>query len=335
MRPAVQLLVLTIGQGLAVGIVTALAFLVSSTPLSHAHMLILSLMALLSALAGGIASFFHMHHMQAARYILRRLKTSWLSREALTTGLFGAILGVLTLWTLFSLPTGAPYTVLLWVGVFIGLIAMFVTAMLYATIPAMISWHSPMTVVSLMVVGILSGTEWALLLAPPGAVAGRSLGIAIGVLILVAIIAKGLHWHHFRDARGRIRAATGTGLPFAPYRLQDTGTTKPPYRTQTQVWPPLSEHVRRRMMIMTVLFLGVIPEGAVIGWALSGMMGWAWVVAISGFIGTVCERWLFFGDATHSSRVFFADEPSVPSRVATPVKISLSRGGSSERRFEG
>jgi hypothetical protein len=42
-------------------------------------------------------------------------------------------------------------------------------------------------------------------------------------------------------------------------------------------------------------------------------------------VGLMVERWLFFADATHSSRVFFDDLAQVPSRVATPLASRMTR----------
>ncbi|MCY0864986.1 MAG: DMSO reductase, partial [Sulfobacillus sp.] len=96
MKPTGPLLMLTAFQGLAGGAVLALALMISLAP----HDITVGGrewalgLALAFAALGGVSSFFHMHRIQAAKYVLRRLKTSWLSREALTTGLFGGALAL-------------------------------------------------------------------------------------------------------------------------------------------------------------------------------------------------------------------------------------------------
>jgi len=317
MKPTGPLLMLTAFQGLAGGAVLALALMISLAPhdiTAGGREWALGL-ALAFAALGGVSSFFHMHRIQAAKYVLRRLKTSWLSREALTTGLFGgalalnAVVGFLDHWQ------GGFFIAITWLAAFAGFIAMFVTAMLYATIPAMLSWHSPLTVLVLLVLGWLSGSEVTLAFA-----AARGERIATSVLlalIVVAALMKGLQWHFFTLARRRVSAKTGAGLPRGPYRLQDTGTTRPPYRTQTQIYPEMDPGQRIMVMVLILLTLVIVPALAILGWMLDRAAWMMAAAAIVGAIGVFAERWLFFRDATHSSRVWFTDEAHHPSRVAT------------------
>ncbi len=307
MRPATPLLVLTIGQGLAGGIIVCLAALMWMGRLTGPEAIVPVLVGLGTAAVGGMGSFFHMHNLKAARYVMRRLKTSWLSREALTTAIFGALLAVLTVWTLFdgAAVSSVGYQTLLVVTAATGVLAMWVTAMLYATIPAVLSWHTPLTVLNLMLVGITSGVA----VTAGWVSAVPSLWIGFAILLALTAAVKLLHWTHFRRAHGQIRAETGTGLPFSPYRLQDTGTSKPPYRTQTQVWPVLHPALLRTVKLWTVGWLFVIPLAAVVVWQTGAWNGARWVLPVGAMLGVIAERWLFFADATHSSRVFFVDEP--------------------------
>ena len=313
MRPTIQLLTLTIGQGLAGGITVSLAALLWMGGLTQEQAAVLVLMALALAIVGGIGAFFHMHNLKAARYVLRRLKTSWLSREALTTGIFGALLALLAAWTLWDSPGIASpgYQVLTGITVLAGLVAMWVTAMLYATIPAMLSWHTPLTVLNLMMVGIATGVAVTAVSAPNDS--GLWIGFAIWLVLTGSI--ELLHWSHFRRAHGQIRAETGTGLPLSPYRLQDTGTSKPPYRTQTQVWPLIHPQLRRAVKLWTMGWLYAVPLAGVLAWQGMGWGSARWMLPISAVLGVLAERWLFFADATHSSRVFFVDEPRTAPRV--------------------
>jgi DMSO reductase anchor subunit len=330
MRPTWPLLALTILQGLAGGLMLTLALAVVIAPHGDSTLVLRGLvLSLALGGLGGLSSFFHMHRIQAARFILRRLRTSWLSREALTTGLFVGALAVLVLARLLIHP-------LAWLdgGVAVvaglGAVAVFVTAMLYATIPAMRSWHSPLTVVSLIGFGLLSGLGLLLVLLVWPAAGGPSplwAGARDGMLVLLVIMAavKGLQWRLFQEARNQVRAATGTGLPMGPYRLQDTGTTRPPYRTQPQTWPPLQP--RQRQIGYLLLFL-LAFLGPFVAYAAAPPAGGA-VAVLTGTIallsGTLVERWMFFRDSTHSSRVWFGDQAWQPSQVAEPARSTLAR----------
>lgn len=318
MRPTWPLLGITALVGMAGGLSLAAALTVwASGPLPLALWLAAIWTALGLGALGGLSSFFHMHKIQAARFILRRLRSSWLSREALTTGLFVGVLGILAIWPRIPLPVERWG---LLAAAVTGLVAMFVTAMLYATIPAMKSWHSPLTVVSMMGVGVTSGgAVWLMLGALVGHQAGVSLVVArdvmMSALVLLGLV-KALQWRLFSEARGGVRAGAGTGLPLGPYRLQDTGTTTAPYRTQTQTWPLLHPSFRRAGYIVMLMVLCVVPL-TIYGVSAVGDTVAIWAAGVSVIAGALWGRWLFFADSTHSSRVWFQDEDRGPSRVAT------------------
>lgn len=320
MRPTAPLLLLTTLQGLAGGLALTVAIWLSLNPppeMLSAFVGLLRLASLLAA-AGGVASFFHMHRPRAGIYVLRRLKTSWLSREALTTGIFVAAV-VLVGWVW---PADTPsYLAAAWVTATLGLVAMWVTAMLYATIPAMRSWHSPITVLAMMGTGLLSGAGLAAGLAAQGPTAPAAALTALWLLAGLAALAvvKGLQIHLFAEARRSLSAESGTGLPMGPWRLQDTGTSRPPYRTQTQVWPGISPLIRFAGNVGVYVFLVAVPAACfAVTLLLPG--GFTLVGAFSLILGALLERWMFFADATHSSRVWFQDQVKAPSRVATARK---------------
>ncbi len=320
MRPTMPLLLITILQGLSGGLTLAAAAFSFLLPTDARAITWALLLSFGIAVIGGISSFFHMHRPQAGKYILRRLKTSWLSREALTTGLYAMVLGVVALGPLV-LPVNQWW---FWVGSIVaalfGVVAMFVTAMLYATIPAMRSWHSPLTVLSMMAVGLTSGGYIMLAVLAIAQDIAAVHRLAIFLLLATAVIAviKLLQWKLFSDARRSLNAATGTGMPRGPYRIIDTGTTRPPYQTQTQVWPDLAPTLRGGLYIVAMVALAILPAAILVA-IISGSPQALLTVtaALSVLLGTFAERWLFFGDATHSSKVWFVDQEKVASRVAS------------------
>lgn len=320
MRPTAPLLLLTTLQGLAGGLALTVAIWLSLNPPPEMLPTFVGLLRLASLLAaaGGVASFFHMHRPRAGIFVLRRLKTSWLSREALTTGVFVVAVAIVAwVW-----PADAPsFLAVAWVAAALGLVAMWVTAMLYATIPAMLSWHSPITVLAMMGTGLVSGAGLAAGLAAHGPAAPASALTALWLLAGLAALAvvKGLQIHQFAVARRLLSAESGTGLPMGPWRLQDTGTSRPPYRTQTQVWPGISPSTRLWANLGFYLFLIALPAASS---ALTLIQPGAitLVGALSLIAGVLLERWMFFADATHSSRVWFQDQVKAPSRVATARK---------------
>ena len=104
MRPTWPLLALTLLQGLSVGLMSIAAILLFTQPHDPKMIFILQGTAFITGGIGGLSSIFHMHRLQGAKYVLRRLKTSWLSREALSTGLYMMVVALTVLVHLVALP---------------------------------------------------------------------------------------------------------------------------------------------------------------------------------------------------------------------------------------
>ncbi len=318
MRPTGPLLLITVLQGVSGGLVLSVAALWWLMPADR-WLLPMGLWgAFVIASVGGVASLFHMHKPKAGRFILRRLKTSWLSREALTTGIYVPVLAILVIVPHLLLVAPFWYGIGSVIASGLALIAMYVTAMLYATIPAMRSWHTPLTVVSMMWVGLVAGTALteARIAIAIGGHPGGPLHLALlgGTVILAGI--KWLQYRYFSEARQAIHASTGTGMPGAPYRLIDSGTTKLPYRTQTQVWPSLE--LGRRAVLYMVMGLSLILVPFVLEVLPMGPRAIEWASAAGIMVcGAFIERWIFFADVTHSSKIWFGDELQRPSSVSS------------------
>jgi DMSO reductase anchor subunit len=204
-----------------------------------------------------------------------------------------------------------------------GMAAMFITAMLYATIPAMRSWHSPITVLAFISAGLVSGAASAYAISMGWASANYA-GLHDALMIVIVIFAgfKFLQIRHFREAAGNVLSATGTGMAGRPYRLQDSGSTRRPYKTQTQIWPELPPRLRRALYSMVVALSVVIP---LLLLSMTYDFTAAILMLVSVLLGVGGERWMFFADATHSSRVWFADQPKLPSPVRRDPKQAYSK----------
>jgi|BEDMetMinimDraft_2_1075160.scaffolds.fasta_scaffold13725_1 DMSO reductase anchor subunit len=314
MKPPVSLLLLTVLGGTAMGTVVTLAILASDlTPPVLAFTLGT---AWVLGTLGALASFFHMHRLKAARYVLSRLKTSWLSREVLTTGLFVA--ATLAAWVSVESPfaSAAASRLLLLLAAALGVVAAFVTAMIYRTIPAMRSWYTPWTVPAMMGTGLVVGAAvdaalFALLGAPSEL--RTALDAAVGAAGLLLGAVKIAQWQAF-SAAWRWLTQQHAGLGPVPYRVHDTGTSRPPYRTQTQVWPSLPPATRIRLKAVVLLALVGGPLLIALSTPLPALTSAAAGLVLA---GALVERWLFFADAVHSSRLWFSDpSPFEATRTA-------------------
>ncbi len=312
MKPTWPLLALTLLQGLSVGLAGIAAVLLvmghQQGPMVFADQSV----ALVTGGIGGLSSIFHMHRLAGAKYVLRQLKTSWLSREALSTGVYMLMVALTVLAHLLAPPATGLWQVLSVLAAILGIAAVYITSMLYATIRAMRSWHSPLTVLVFFGASALSGELWAWAIAGIMHRSPRGLEGALWVLLTIMAVLKALQVRNFREAEHTVMSSTGTGLAQKPYRVMDTGTTKPPYRHQTQIWPMLTSTQKFGGYGAMAAGIWIIPVITLL--TGSGLMADLFT-AVAGSLGLIVERWMFFGDATHSSRVWFADEPKRSSQV--------------------
>ncbi len=308
-------------QGLAGGVFVVLAilgFVAAPGFLHSATPGFLALLGLVLVAGGGLASTFHMHRRAAAKFILRRLKSSWLSREVATTAPFGAAAALSVLVSLVHPVAPGLERGLFIATALLGLLAMWVTAMIYATIPAMLSWRTPTTVAAMMGTGLVAGGVWAwALLVVVSRTSDTGLAIALVWALLALAVLKGVQGRVFRRARVQVESGQQMGMPGRRYRLADSGTSRTPYRTQPQVWRPLTDEERQRAR-------GPLAIAAVLTAVLlmaSGSSPVAVLAVVTAAAGVYYERWLFFADATHSSSIWLtsgAASPWEPTRKSVP-----------------
>ena len=120
-----------------------------------------------SSVGGLVASFFHLGRPERAWRTAAQWRTSWLSREvivlpALMAAVFAFGVAHLTGWrpVLVTLPSGVPIDVTIALGIAGTLLAFALylcTAMIYACLPFLREWATPLTVVNYTLLGAASG----------------------------------------------------------------------------------------------------------------------------------------------------------------------------------
>ena len=241
------------------------------------------------AIAGLIASAFHLAHPLRARFAFRHWRTSWLSREA-----WGAVSALIVLAppAVSALLGGSPLRALGLFGAVLCLATVFSTAMIYASLRAVPRWHHWSVPLMFLACAATGGSFFA---APPGIAA--LVGLGLGALLAAGfclgdrrIIALGL-------TRGY---ATGLG-PGAEVRSFELPRSGPSFVTRELVdrsraaGSPLWRG-------LAVLLAGVAPAGLLL-WGQSP--GLALGVHLCGI---TLSRWLFFVEATHVAALYYRGE---------------------------
>lgn len=106
-------------------------------------------------IVGLIASLFHLGHPFGAANALKHLEKAWLSREALTAGIFA---GLAVLAALTAGKDGKP--VLAWIGALIGLVVILSTGMTYAP-PSYPAVNNALPTIFFLISAVILGAGFA------------------------------------------------------------------------------------------------------------------------------------------------------------------------------
>jgi DMSO reductase anchor subunit len=322
MRPAFSVIFLTTligaGQGLFLALYTVqiyALFHLLQTPAERLFYGSGSLLAVLLLAMGLIASFFHLGHPERAWRTATQWRTSWLSREVIVlpafmgmTLLYGAAHWIDWRPALASLPSGALVDATVALGA-LGTVlafALFVcTAMIYACLPFLKEWHSPLTLINFVLLGGASGftltTSLAAIAAPP--LVGF---LAIWAMILTALACAARIASLIRNARLRPRSTMQTAIgvkhPWIVQRSQ--GAMGGSFNTR-EFFHGASAATIRRLLWSFPLLAFAIPV-ALLGLGLTQDRPAAYAAAfLTQYLGLLAERWLFFVQAKHPQNLYY------------------------------
>lgn len=305
MHPAVSVILFTVTSGAGFG---AIALIGAGYPLrDHPLAVLLTAMAAGGlAVAGLVASTFHLGHPERAWRAFSQWRSSWLSREGV---LAVAALAGFGLHTLARLLTDWPVAGLGWAVSALSLATIFSTAMIYAQLRTVPHWHSGLTPAAYLGFGLASGF---LLVAAAGnvsALGGVPVALIAMALVVPAWAVKIAWWQRAASATLAARgmtaeSATGLGA-IGRVRLLERPHSGANYLTREMVHRIGRKHAGK-------LRVAAIAIGAMLPTLIAALVAWLQletVFLLAGFVammaGLFVERWLFFAEASHSVSLYY------------------------------
>ena len=330
MRPALSVILLTtligVGQGLFLALFSAqshaLAGLLPRTD-SHVFYTQGSGVALAFLAAGLIASFFHLGRPERAWRTATQWRTSWLSREVivlpafmLAVALYGATHGLGWNPVLATLPQGVSLDAGVALGVLGSVLAfaLFVcTAMIYACLPFLAEWHSPLTLLNYTLLGAASGFTLAASLA--SGLAGPAAAhlapfFAVWAIVLTTLAAVGRIATLWRNARIKPKSTSQSaiGIKHPTVVQKSQGFMGGSFNTREFFHgrsPRVLRSVKWAFLLLTfVLPLLCLALGLARGQdsASTALLAAAFIVQ---YLGLLMERWFFFAQANHPQNLYY------------------------------
>ncbi|MFK7794025.1 MAG: dimethyl sulfoxide reductase anchor subunit family protein [Gammaproteobacteria bacterium] len=301
MHPALSVIFFTVTSGAGYGLfaITCLYNSISQAhPLGNEGILLSCAIALGLITFGLISSTFHLANPKNAWRAFSRVRTSWLAREGLLAILFYPIAGLymLTIWK--SIGGYNWLAIISMLSALWAITTIFSTGMIYACLKTIRQWHNALTPINYILLGAMLGGLIFLFIVSMYEPVITGLVVTSTYLIIIAAIAKIVYFFWIGAPAGPT-INTATSFTRSMVRLLDVGHTAGTFLTEEFGY----EVARARLIALrwlVLLFAFAIP--ALVLWVGVGLMPINVVFAIaviSGFIGVMIERWLFFAEARH------------------------------------
>ena len=319
MHPALSVIFFTTLSGAGYGLLCWAALGALSGNASPRTLLAATLLALVLASAGLLASFWHLGKPLRAWRAFSQWRTSWLSREGVASVLtyvpallFAAMLlpAMLSPYAAGEAPApdagGRAVAVALLVC---ALATVACTAMIYASLKPIPAWGHRLVLPAYLGFALLCGGLLLAALQASLAATAPSPGVA-KVLLFLAAAMGALKLHYWRSIDAAALPATrgdAVGLPGRTVSVFERPNTEANYITREMAFVVARGHAERLRGIALVLF-AVVPIACVllIGRIPGvGPAAWLWTAALAALAGAFVERWLFFAQARHVVTLYY------------------------------
>ncbi len=302
MHPALSIIFFTVTSGLGYGWVVIALVLDLSAPSAFPDpgaRVWSGILALVLITAGLLSSTMHLANPKNAWRAVVRVRTSWLSREAVLSLVFYPVF-VAYLVLAWRGESGPAMTLFGGLSVLVALATLFSTAMIYACLRTIRQWRTPFTPLNFTVIALALGglahLAYRSLVQPP-VVDGAN--TAVMLLLLLAFSSK-LAYYLEIGLPPTQTISTATGFRMATVRLLDVGHTAGTFLTDEfgyQVSRPMIVLLR---VVSLAAGLAVPALIVVRSSHLAPLVG----AALLGYAGALVERWLFFAEAQHVVRLY-------------------------------
>jgi DMSO reductase anchor subunit len=299
MKPALSVIFFTVvaGAGYGLLLLLALARIAGLGPsINPDQVTLMGLIGLLLVTAGLISSTFHLANPKNAWRSFTRFRTSWLSREAVFAILFYP---VCLLWLIFEWSTGNTLVTSFFavLTAILSVVVLICTSMIYASLKTIRQWHTALTPVNFVLLGLLPGSLiLALMFAHQQLDLQRLLSVSLVILVLAALV-KIVYFYWIGQPAGP-SINTALGFTRATVRLLDVGHSSDTFHTREFGFQ------MNRVKLLWLRAICIALAFAVPMLLVSGMfsaVGFSMLTlaAISVTAGVFIERWLFFAEARH------------------------------------
>jgi DMSO reductase anchor subunit len=294
MHPALSVILFTTASGAGYGMLFWLGLLapLGLLPVAASFGITASVLGLGLVTIGLMSSTLHLGHPERAWRAMSQWRTSWLSREGVTSLItYVPALVFPLLWLI----TGAPGPVG-FASAVMAMVTVVCTGMIYASLKPIRQWSNPYVLPIYLSAALFSGgaclagvaTFWS---------ASPLLAYASVVAAAVTLAAKLAYWRSIDGGAGARTPADATGLgKLGTVRSLDPPNTQENYLLREMGYRIARKHAARLRVV--AVMLGFIAPIVLLPFVPP-------VAAIAALLGLLVERWLFFAEATHTITLYY------------------------------
>ncbi len=310
MRPAFSVIFLTTligaGQGLFIALCVAeIGAVLGAWSMPPGLYFSLGCALSLALLGTGLlASFFHLGRPERAWRSAAMWRTSWLSREVIVLPAFMAAVAAFGL--AHHLRGAGDLTLALGAaGLVLGLLLFVCTGMIYACLPFLQEWHTPLTVINYTLFGCASGFLLGTALAAAqaaGMVTASALWTAAFTLAALVTRAASLARNARLKPKSMLQTAIGVKHPRIAQKSEGfmggSFNTREFFHERSFAW--LRAVKWGFLLLVFPLPLALLAAGAALAsWPALGL-----AFALQ-YLGLLAERWYFFAQAKHPQNLYY------------------------------
>ena len=313
MHPALSVIVFTTTSGAGSGLLTWLGSWATAGWLPANRGLAAASLALsLGAITVGLlSSTFHLGHPERAWRALSQWRSSWLSREGVSSvATYAPALLFALGWLVIGSTSGiwALFGALSAVGAVMTVVC---TAFIYQSLKPIQRWSNGWVLPNYLALSAMTGVLWLIAAMSLFEMSDGFLVLAALLCIPLAAFLKVRYWRFIDRSASRSDAGTATGLgALGRVRLFEAPHTSDNYLMKEMGFRIARKHAAK-LRIIALVAAFFLPQlltltGLLIPVALLPVSAVA--AAVIATIGVLIERWLFFAEAKHTVTLYYGAE---------------------------
>ncbi|WP_192179179.1 dimethyl sulfoxide reductase anchor subunit family protein [Mesorhizobium amorphae] len=257
--------------------------------------------------AGLLSSTGHLGRPERAWRAFSQWRSSWLSREGVSSVLTFIPAGLFGIGWVFFGRTGGWVTLAGLLTAVGAIVTVCTTGMIYASLKPIAQWHSRFTLPGYLIFSAMTGSLLLNALLQGFGIDSNTLLATCLLLIVLGWGWKLATWHHNDRLEIPTTANTATGLAGGTVRSLEWPHTEENYLLKEMGFRIARKHGAKLRLVTQILAFalpGLLLLAAIfLPWPLAAIA--SVLAAFAQFAGMLVERWLFFAEAKHTVTLYY------------------------------